>query len=64
MGLLSDLLFGLDNTKQKKSVLGSDYLGEDYDDYYGELYDDALMGDPEAQEELRQEFGDDWDEEY
>lgn len=68
MGLLSDLFFATavpcDSGKKKKFDRGWSPFGNDYDDYYAELYDDAVSGDFDAQEEMRQEFGDDWEGEY
>lgn len=36
----------------------------DYESYYEELADDAVMGDTNAIEEMHDEFGDDWEEEW
>lgn len=67
MGLLSDLFFGPSepvNSVKKKPTGGWSPFGNDYDDYYGDLHDDAMSGDIDAQEEMREEFGDDWEGEY
>lgn len=39
-------------------------LEDDYDDYYEQIHDDAMSGDLDAQAEMREEFGDDWEGEY
>lgn len=41
-----------------------DRASRDYDSYYEELADDAIMGDSDAAEEMHDEFGDDWEEEW
>lgn len=64
MGFLSDVLYGSSTTKPAKPTHGWNNPDSDYDDYYGSLHDDAICGDREAAKELREEFGDDWDEEY
>lgn len=67
MGLL-DLLFGISESvnkgKKKPIDRGWSPFGNDYDDYYSDLHDDAMSGDIAAQEEMREEFGDDWEGEY
>lgn len=69
MGFFSDLFFGTDssneaNGKKRKSENSWDSFSRDYDDYYSELHQDAMEGDIGAQEEMRDEFGDDWEHEY
>ena len=64
MGLLN-LLFGTENVSQnnqpkKKSDEWSPFGGLSEHDYYEDLYDDACAGDQEAIQEMRDEFGDDW----
>lgn len=68
MGLLKDLLFGptdssssLKKKPQKPTV--SDFQ-KNYNDYYQSVYDDAMAGDEAAQEEMLDEFGEDWEGEY
>lgn len=56
--------------KKQKHFKGSDFpFDEDYEpdefrreynNYYANIADDAMMGDEDAIEELRDEFGDDW----
>lgn len=41
-----------------------EHAAREYDSYYEELADDAIMGDSDAAEEMRDEFGDDWEEEW
>ena len=68
MGFLSDLFFGpsepVNTGKKKPDDRGWSPFGNDYDDYYGQLHDDAMSGDLDAQAEMREEFGDDWEGEY
>lgn len=68
MGFLSDLFFGTDSTdaapKKKPNNGGWAPLEDDYDDYYEQIHDDAMSGDLDAQAEMREEFGDDWEGEY
>lgn len=68
MGFLSDIFFGTDSTSsapKKKTITGGwSPLEDDYDDYYEQIHDDAMSGDLEAQSEMREEFGDDWEGEY
>lgn len=68
MGFLSDLFFGPDSTgaipKKKSNNDGWAPLEDDYDDYYEQIHDDAMSGDLDAQAEMREEFGDDWEGEY
>lgn len=66
MGFFSDLFFGPSapvNTEKKKPDSWSSFSDE-YDDYYEQLHDDAMSGDLDAQAEMREEFGDDWEGEY
>lgn len=68
MGFFSDLLFGTDSTgsvpNKKPNNGGWAPLEDDYDNYYEQLHDDAMCGDLDAQAEMREEFGDDWEGEY
>lgn len=66
MGLFSDLLFGTETPENKKRLSTGNWndLADDYEDYYEELHDDAIGGDQSAIDEMHEEFGDDWDEEY
>lgn len=66
MGFLSDLFFGPSeplNTGKKKPDSWNTFNNE-YDDYYEQLHDDGMSGDLDAQFEMREEFGDDWEGEY
>ena len=66
MGFLSDLFFGSSepvNTGKKKPDSWNAF-NNDYDDYYEQIHDDAMSGDLDAQAEMREEFGDDWEGEY
>ena len=38
-------------------------LADDYNDYYEEVYDSAMGGDQACIDEIREEFGDDWESE-
>jgi len=53
----------LDAERDNRSYF-SDDLSDDYSSYYMQTYDDALMGDRDAIDELREEFGEDWGEEF
>lgn len=68
MGLLKDLLFGStdssDYSKKKPAKIKKSDFEKDYNNYYQSVYDDAMEGDEAAQEEMRDEFGDDWEGEY
>ncbi|MGI5069756.1 hypothetical protein [Treponema pectinovorum] len=68
MGLLSDFFFGEskqnNKTRKKSSNQSPSLFDSDYDDYYEETYEDALLGDEDAIDEMREEFGDDWEDEY
>lgn len=64
MGFLSDVFFGLDSGSAKRSGNGGWMEPRFDDDYYEDLHDDAINGDFDARDEMREEFGDDWDEEY
>lgn len=68
MGLLKDLLFGStdssDYSKKKLAKTKKSDFEKDYNNYYQSVYDDAMEGDVAAQEEMRDEFGDDWEGEY
>lgn len=77
MGLLSDLILGTSGSGGNsprgasksgagKPGWGKGLLGDEneYDDYYEDLYDDAAAGDPDAIDEMEDEFGDDWEGEY
>ncbi len=62
------------SVKKQKHFKGSDFpFDEDYEpdefrreynNYYANIADDAMMGDEDAREELRDEFGDDWEGEW
>lgn len=62
------------SVKKQKHFKGSDFpFDEDYEpdefrreynNYYANIADDAMMGDEDAREELRDEFGDDWESEW
>lgn len=66
MGFLFDFLFGpsepVNAGRQKTDAWNSS--SNDYDDYYEQIHDDAFSGDPDAQDEMHEEFGDDWEGEY
>lgn len=68
MGLLKDLLFGStdssDYSKNKLAKTKKSDFEKDYNNYYQSVYDDTMEGDEAAQEEMRDEFGDDWEGEY
>lgn len=66
MGLFSDLFFGtgIPENKKRPSTGNWNDLADDYEDYYGELHDDAICGDQSAIDEMREEFGDDWESDY
>ncbi len=68
MGLLTDLLFGSADSsaslKKKTDKPKKSNFEKDYNEYYQSVYDDAMTGDEAAQEEMRDEFGDDWEGEY
>lgn len=68
MGFLTDFIFGssesMQNGKKQPADRSWSPFGNDYDDYYGELHNDAMSGDLDAQAEMREELGDDWEEEY
>ena len=68
MGSLKDLLFGStdssDYSKKKLAKTKKSGFEKDYNNYYQSVYDDAMEGDEAAQEEMRDEFGDDWEGEY
>ena len=54
-----------DNYKTRAYMTDREYqtddLSNDYDSYYEQVADEAMMGDEDAMEELRDEFGDeDW----
>ena len=64
MGLF-DFLFGTQSTTQsnqlkKTPVKTGLYDNMSEDDYFENLYDDACSGDQDAIQEMREEFGDDW----
>lgn len=66
MGFLFDLLFGATepgNGARKSTAERKSPFDEDYE-YYESVYDDAMMGDPEAQAEMEDLFGDDWEDEF
>lgn len=42
----------------------SEFHGDNYYEYYDQLHDDAICGDIDAQMEMREEFGDDWEGEF
>ena len=65
MGLF-DLLFGSttpvnENSNKKKSNEWSAFGSMSENEHYENLYDDACSGDQEAIQEMREEFGDDWE---
>ncbi len=68
MGLLKDLLFGSADSavssRKKTARPKNSGFEKDYNDYYQSVYDEAMTGDEAAQEEMRDEFGDDWEGEY
>lgn len=68
MGLLKDLLFGSadssDYSKKKPAKTKKSDFEKDYNNYCQSVYDDAMEGDKAAQEEMRDEFGDNWEGEY
>ncbi len=68
MGFLYDLFFnsnsGNSKNNQKKSDSWFSNSNNSYDDYYEELHSDALSGDKGARDEMEDEFGDDWEDEY
>ncbi len=68
MGFFNDLFFGASSSdsdkKKKNSGLYSGPFDNDYDNYYGALHDEAMAGDESAIEEMEEEFGDDWEEQY
>ena len=75
MSLFSDLILGSSASSSRgkgvksgsgKAGWGKGLLGDEneYDDYYEDLYDDASAGDPDAIDEMEDEFGDDWEGEY
>lgn len=68
MGLLKDLLFGStdssDYSKKKPAKTKKSDFEKDCNNYYQSVYDDAMEGDEAAKEEMRDEFGDDWEGEY
>lgn len=68
MGLLKDLLFGStdssDCSKKKPAKTKKSDFEKDCNNYYQSVYDDAMEGDEAAKEEMRDEFGDDWEGEY
>lgn len=69
MGFLSDIFFGTDTAgaapkKNPNNGGGWAPLEDDYDDYYEQIHDDAMCGDQDAIDEMREEFGDDWEGEY
>lgn len=49
--------------KASKDFYYSD-LADDYNDYYEEVFDAAMSGDQACIDEMREEFGDDWESEY
>jgi hypothetical protein len=63
MGLF-DFLFGNSETNNKGSHVDkthSDFRNEfSDDDYYNYHFDNALSGDPESIQEMRETFGEDW----
>jgi len=65
MGLIKDLFYPSEADAKKKPVAGvPGAFEEDYEDYYGELHDEAICGNLAAEEEMREEFGDDWEGEF
>ena len=68
MGLLKDLLFGSADSfasSRKKPARPKNFgFEKDYNGYYQSVYDDSMAGDEAAQEEMRDEFGEDWEGEY
>lgn len=70
MGLITSFLIGLSEIlnpgKGEPDNLNSynDDFNDDYDDYYEQVHEDAICGDIEAIVEMKEEFGDDWEEEF
>ena len=66
MGILDFLFEPPKNSKQpKKNSGGWDWSShDDEDDYFEELHSDAFSGDKGAIDEMKDEFGDDWESEY
>lgn len=67
MGFLSDLLFGSSSTSATNNFnpRNNSYSRmSDEDDYYEDLHCDAMSGDQDAINEMREEFEDDWEGEY
>lgn len=68
MGLLKNLLFGPADSsalsKKRPSKPKNSDFQKTYNDYYQSVYDDAMAGDEAAQEEMLDEFGEDWEGEY
>lgn len=66
MGFLFDFLFGPSEPVNKGSQKTDTWnlSNNDYDDYYEQIHDDAFSGDLDAQAEMHDEFGDDWEGEY
>lgn len=66
MGFFSNLLFGTGapSSNNRRPTTGFHSLEDGYDDYYETTYDEAMSGDESCIEEMREEFGDDWESEY
>ncbi len=68
MGLFNNLLFGSAGSsvslKKKPAKTKNSDFQKDYNEYFQSVYDDAMAGDEDAQEEMLDEFGDDWEGEY
>lgn len=72
MGFLMDLLFGFGASAggKKSSGAKSGFFGgyensiDGHDDYFGQVHNDAMMDDPAAIDEMRDEYGDDWEGEW
>ncbi len=68
MGLFNDLLFGPAGSsvslKKKPAKTKNSDFQKDYNEYFQSVYDDAMAGAEDAQEEMLDEFGDDWEGEY
>ena len=64
------------NQDENQNFYNPDYLNDDfeqdserdfeksYDDYYLQVYDCTAAGDKDAIEEMKDEFGDDWESEF
>ncbi len=72
MGFFSDFLFGPSSNSEKKAngqknfgAFGnSGFFDSDNSNYYEELAEDARCGDLSAIQEMRDEFGENWREQW